>query len=932
MNQNDKVQEMTKSLKVFAAYGVDKVNIRTFGSGAKANRNLVINVDDQAAVTIASLLQGEPNQSLFTTFNKIKGGIFPSKNKAISDLDIEDVRFFFIDIDPVKADKSASATSKEKHEAEQVAESVLMELKKYSIEDVIRADSGNGVHILLPIVPMAVEEGRKLCKSFLNFLSDNFSNEHAKIDCAVHNPSRLTKLYGCRATKGSDTPERPHRQSKLTSIPAEPKLIDISLIKKMIESGSADTKHLEQPEDFVKRSDKYIEVDARTWLDYHKLSYQCKKGKVPGFEILALNQCPLKHHSTNKNGASVITNRAGKTSFKCLHDSHQSKTILDLIEAFPIPDSARYPNRVTCEKLEAFGQVLVGRSEVRKDGVFLKKDDGSSKIASCFFVSKQYYNVDTKVNMYQLTYLIGRQWERRLVQAGYLTKRNIVDLANSGIDIYPNADAATCEYIIEQKNSVPMELVHSFVGWRRDEENRELVFNGECTIPFSKGNNKKTMLDPTAKFQMKTAGTIENWRAAIDQHVIGSDMELALVLAPVSILLSYLFIQNIVELRAFLIVLLGKSSTGKTTAQKVIANFYGNPKSLMLSLNATANALMNSMNRNFGVPMISDELGAADFPNMSGLIYSIASGKDKARLNSSGEPQEIAEFSTVSIWSSEQSLLGFLDNREGLSARFCQFENVQWTKSAEHASKLAEFCNTNYGHGVLMFINAMKQQGEEKIADRYRQAKVEAEAFLEDSHLKKRVVDIYALYILSARILKDDLQFNLDIENLKKILTETGLELSERLNDKGEDLTQRVKEILVINSGHFFAEQSSPQFGNPSQWGSYKLVSSALVVRVLKNRFEMLIKSEFNVLDPLPIIRELVAQKMISTEKGRNTKRKKYTVNGGKESIAVYEVHLPKNLGSRFPGQISEVDTDPSKSIFENQPALTLEEQLKSFQ
>jgi hypothetical protein len=130
-----------------------------------------------------------------------------------------------VDIDPERQPRGRSATDAEKAEALAVAERVRAWLLELGAESMV-ADSGNGYHLLIPIVPAAGEDlpqAARDAKRLLRELDRRFSTPGAKVDTSTFNPSRILKLYGTLAVKGEATAEHPHRPSSidLSSIPED---------------------------------------------------------------------------------------------------------------------------------------------------------------------------------------------------------------------------------------------------------------------------------------------------------------------------------------------------------------------------------------------------------------------------------------------------------------------------------------------------------------------------------------------------------------------------------------------------------------------------------------------------------------------------------------------------------------------------------------
>jgi len=132
-----------------------------------------------------------------------------SRGALTKDLDVERSRWLLVDIDPERPAKGAS-TDDEKALAGQVAFAVLSFLGKQGWPEPILADSGNGYHLLY-----ALEDNKKVnpgvLKRVLKALAFMFDTPGAKVDQKVFNPSRICKIYGTAARKGSGKGERPHR-------------------------------------------------------------------------------------------------------------------------------------------------------------------------------------------------------------------------------------------------------------------------------------------------------------------------------------------------------------------------------------------------------------------------------------------------------------------------------------------------------------------------------------------------------------------------------------------------------------------------------------------------------------------------------------------------------------------------------------------------
>jgi len=132
-----------------------------------------------------------------------------------SDADVAWYSWLPIDADPVRP-SGVSATDAEKKKSLEVMESVAAFFSEQGVTTV-RADSGNGFHLLIPI-QLGVTDA-PLVMRVLAALDERFSTDDAKIDRVNFNPARIFKVYGTVARKGEASEERPHRAARLLSIP-----------------------------------------------------------------------------------------------------------------------------------------------------------------------------------------------------------------------------------------------------------------------------------------------------------------------------------------------------------------------------------------------------------------------------------------------------------------------------------------------------------------------------------------------------------------------------------------------------------------------------------------------------------------------------------------------------------------------------------------
>lgn len=148
--------------------------------------------------------------------------------KLTTDDDVTARRFLIIDVDPVRAAgfKGQSATDAEKLAAEKVMKDVRDHLYFLSWPDPLLVDSGNGYHLYyrlrypLPGGRVADSTTDPLA-GLLRCLKARFDTPGAEIDPSVFNASRIMKVPGTPARKGTHSAERPHRVSAVLEVPSD---------------------------------------------------------------------------------------------------------------------------------------------------------------------------------------------------------------------------------------------------------------------------------------------------------------------------------------------------------------------------------------------------------------------------------------------------------------------------------------------------------------------------------------------------------------------------------------------------------------------------------------------------------------------------------------------------------------------------------------
>ena len=138
--------------------------------------------------------------------------------------------WLLIDADPVRP-SGISSTKEEKAAALEMLQEVASYLKNEGWPSPVTADSGNGFHALYHLDLPNTPEVETAVRNVLKHLDKKFSNDKVKVDTSVHDPNRITKVYGTMTGKGEPTVDRPHRRSAIRRVPD--KIVPVSLEQMM---------------------------------------------------------------------------------------------------------------------------------------------------------------------------------------------------------------------------------------------------------------------------------------------------------------------------------------------------------------------------------------------------------------------------------------------------------------------------------------------------------------------------------------------------------------------------------------------------------------------------------------------------------------------------------------------------------------------------
>lgn len=254
-------------------------------------------------------------------YDRSQRGRFEKNSKATtSDNDVIGYQWLMVDLDPRRPTGTSSDDS-QIEKAKKKGNKLYTFMKNLGFEEPVMGFSGNGVHLLYAVNLNNSEDNKMLLKNALATLNMLFADDEIDVDMKNFNPSRVCKLYGTTAQKGSNSTERPHRMSYLVKVPEEIKPTDISYLKKLCDISPKE----EKPQKYNNYQPR--EFDLEEWLSKHGLRYR-KTNYADGTKYI-LDCCPFDSNHKGKD-ACIFQSRSGAIGFHCFHNSCADKTWRDV--------------------------------------------------------------------------------------------------------------------------------------------------------------------------------------------------------------------------------------------------------------------------------------------------------------------------------------------------------------------------------------------------------------------------------------------------------------------------------------------------------------------------------------------------------------------------------------------------------------------------
>lgn len=487
---------------------------------------------------------------------------------------------------------------------------------------------------------------------------------------------------------------------------------------------------------------------------------------------------------------------------------------------------------------------------------------------------------------------------------GKLTRSKVVELLDLGADVADHKVSEVLIFLNHQEEKAPMINVHTRIGWDRYEGT--LVFKAAQAIGCESTYS--------GSLGIQAAGTYEGWAATVSSEVLGhTPLELALVIGLTAPVVSLLAMLEVISFGVIVVHVFGNSTMGKTTATMLAVSPFGYPNTsgngLIKTWYSTQNAIIGHFRENFGIAMGLDEASSFSGNDFSQLVYQLAGGQDKSRMDKEGNQRGSSGWSTTIISNAEHSLTGKTKQNIGIRMRLLELGNMTWTKSAENADAIREGLLKNYGHAGPAFVRHLMELGPEALVDRWNQWREKCFQLIEKKdHFSHRIADKQAVIMATADLASEALQLNLNLEAIHRLIIDIDNNSAES-RDIGQNAYEYLLESFERHKKKFSKETDKKLFPPEGHevWGKYVVEREDIVeICILPKVFKELM-TEGGFEDTEVVLKEWKNKGLLDHDKEKTMRKRNIQQGGGRLYVHCIRIRRePPADDSGEPGGLQE--------------------------
>lgn len=451
-----------------------------------------------------------------------------------------------------------------------------------------------------------------------------------------------------------------------------------------------------------------------------------------------------------------------------------------------------------------------------------------------------------------------------------LNRRDLFKYQKYGLNINEYNAGIIIKHLDNQEQKTKIEKVHECVGWGMYQGNPVYRHYTAIGVKSKYAGNLDIM----------PRGSLEGWKKIIEKCVMGYiPSEVGLLFGLSAVVVGFLGLYHPVD--SLVIHKYSDSSKGKTSIDMAAVSVYGSPEqkdnTLMVNWNATVNSIMADLAQNFGLATVLDEASMAGQKDFSSILYILAGGNDKRRMNKDLSKRKAGRWLTIIIINGEHSLYAKSNHNTGLRVRLFEYANVVWTMSATAADKIKAGVLENYGHAGPEMAKKILEMGSERVTQIWQSWCDKCfDAMEEKDQFSHRISKKLAILMAAAEIAEEALGLEFDKAGVLQFLLKHNSEASEE-----RDLPQKAYDYFLdqfnIRNKHFIKKHdlSDVPATNNEIWGSViKRPDGVTEVAIITTIFERMMR-EGNFSDTKIVLKAWKQRELLDCEKDRLTRSRK---------------------------------------------------------
>ncbi len=519
-----------------------------------------------------------------------------------------------------------------------------------------------------------------------------------------------------------------------------------------------------------------------------------------------------------------------------------------------------------------------------------QKYDGSTEV---IYICKDFHITDIFHDIIEDEQTLKIFYENNIgVDVSVEIKRSdIMDIGlkkmlSTGFNINSNYYGSFMDIVSYFEDEANIQYIHTKLGF--------YDFDGSLTYLCKKAVGLPIDSVYKGSIRLESRGEINVWLSMVKEMVIPFNPMMFALAAGFSAPIASMLKEKI-ENSTLLIALSGASSTGKTTALKLIASIYGKPSvsdGIIGDFNDTSSYNIERLAGNNGFIALFDE--ATTVKSLTDFCYHTTNGVSKGRLSQNGTMKEKRQWEGTVVITCEGSAVDKTNGNEGIFVRTLEVENVAYTESAQHSENIQSVINENFGLAIEVFAEYLLSKTTDEMNGDYNSClEILIENLDMSNKYSKRIASKFTMILLAARYFSDCFKVvEYKEESLAKFLASVQNEILKRMVERKHDVVECLKDYITRNKSKFILcsnAEEKPVMNPEGKLIVYK--DGSTEVMIMKSVFELIMQD--NGFNPRAAIKEIdAAGRIVSRHHGRNTC--KISLTRGIRST-VYHIKLEDN-------------------------------------